>query len=62
MIVPSPFTLPYDKTISNILKAGSLGSLLYIEVWTILEGQMFSPSFFHLTWQPHLGRKEAVKT
>ena len=36
MIVPSPVTFRYDKTISNILKAGSLGSLVYIEVYTIL--------------------------
>ena len=32
MIVPSPITFEYDATISNIIKAGSLGDLVYIEV------------------------------
>jgi len=32
MIVPSPASLPWDATLSNILKAGSLGDLVYIEV------------------------------
>ena len=31
-IVPSPITFEYDATISNIIKAGSLGSLVYAEV------------------------------
>lgn len=31
-IVPSPITFEYDATISNIIKAGSLGSLVYVEV------------------------------
>lgn len=32
MIVPSPITFTYDATVINILKAGTLGSLVYIEV------------------------------
>ena len=31
-VVPSPITFEYDATISNIIKAGSLGSLVYVEV------------------------------
>ncbi|GAB4816232.1 hypothetical protein N2152v2_003278 [Parachlorella kessleri] len=31
-IVPSPFTLPYDATIRDIIRSGKLGRLTYIEV------------------------------
>lgn len=32
MVVPGSTTFEFDATISNILKAGSLGDLIYIEV------------------------------
>lgn len=35
MVVPSPITFEYDATIINILKAGTLGNLLYIEVLSV---------------------------
>lgn len=31
-VVPSPLTFTYDQTVSNILKTGTLGRLIHIEV------------------------------
>ena len=31
-IVPSPFTLPFDRTIQRLVADGKLGDLVYIEV------------------------------
>ena len=31
-IVPSPITFEWDETIADIIKAGTLGDLIYIEV------------------------------
>lgn len=37
MVVPSPITFTWDATVINILKAGSLGDLVYVEVRAVLQ-------------------------
>lgn len=33
MVVPSPFTLPWDKTIRRLLNEGAIGTLLHVDVF-----------------------------
>eukprot|EP01102_Stenamoeba_stenopodia_P005348 TRINITY_DN1594_c0_g1_i1.p1 TRINITY_DN1594_c0_g1~~TRINITY_DN1594_c0_g1_i1.p1 ORF type:complete len:353 (+),score=62.49 TRINITY_DN1594_c0_g1_i1:127-1185(+) len=48
-IVPSPFTLKYDKTIQQLVKDRYLGDILYVEVKSV--GNDFPNSSTPLTWR-----------
>lgn len=49
MIVPSPFTLPWDKTIRRILNENTIGTLLHVDVFAN-SGAFFQPDR-PMTWR-----------
>lgn len=49
-IVPSPFTLPFDATIQDIIRSGTLGDIVTIRVKAIT-GKFPDPQGAPLTWR-----------
>jgi predicted dehydrogenase len=54
-VVPSPITFEWDATIADIIKAGTLGDLVYIEVKGVA-GSFAQPQGSPLTWRTDISK------